>query len=351
MMSHRRYVVLLVATFVIVATTLTALSLWLQPLAGDLTRVGRIDERDYGYALPQTHFVPPLFDLEPKVIDHEIVVLGDSFSLDRDMGWENTVAAGTGARIATFPLASYNPEDLLAREDYRARPPAVVIVQIVERNLKVHAYRAGECSATNDGPSPAPRIDRSPFVASTRLYERARQTAITAINPSYAFDFALAAMKRHLGMGSDVLQGDLRRPLFSSRRDRSLLFYRLDLDKRAWSEADLRGMSCGLRQMQAHVEHDGRTSFMVLLIPDKLSAYAADLVDRRYDNLSVLDRIDRQGINVAPIDHVLRDAVREGELDVYQPDDTHLSARGYSMVGRAVIADLRRRGIVPAQRP
>jgi hypothetical protein len=89
----------------------------------------------------------------------------------------------------------------------------------------------------------------------------------------------------------------------------------------------------------------------VLLIPDKLSAYAADLVDRRYDDLSVLDRIDRQGINVVPIDHVLRDAVREGEVDVYQPDDTHLSAKGYSMVGRAVISDLRRRGIVPAQRP
>lgn len=59
MLRHRFYVCALVASFVIVVAGLLFSSTLLQPFSGDLTRIGGLSERDFGWNAPQRKFVPP----------------------------------------------------------------------------------------------------------------------------------------------------------------------------------------------------------------------------------------------------------------------------------------------------
>ena len=318
------------------------IGLLLEPLEGDLTRVGRLDEADYGFTSVQVRFTKPLFEIDPKKIDQDIVVFGDSFSMNQDSGWENDLVAATGASIAAFSGTTW--DKALDSDEFHSHPPKVVILEVVERLLKGIA-RTGACPV--DVPTPAVRIDRPLPDTAKDLFHRRRRSSLASINLSYSFDFMLAAAKRRFGLGTGgVGIEELRRPLFSSARSDELLFLKDDLGKGSWQPADLEAISCGIRQFQDRIQKNGRTLFLAMLVPDKLSAYSDDLANRSLANLGVLARLNLRGINLLDVNRDLTAAVRAGQLDVYLPDDTHLSSEGYAIVSRAVVAELRRRSVV-----
>jgi hypothetical protein len=157
----------------------------------------------------------------------------------------------------------------------------------------------------------------------------------------------VAALKWRIGVDTgQVMVADLSRTLFSSSFARESLFYEEDLRKASWTRADLDAIACGLRQLQDRVQMNGRSLFLALLIPDKLTVYGPDLVDHSLRDLSVLGRIDLRGVNLVRADLDLESAVRAGQLDIYLPDDTHLGSTGQAIVGGAVATELRRRGVV-----
>jgi hypothetical protein len=153
---------------------------------------------------------------------------------------------------------------------------------------------------------------------------------------TYARDFVLRNVERTLvGPPSGVREFALRSARFSSLHPRALLVVSHDVEKAQWTPDDVERMRCQLLRLQRRVEATGTTRFVALLIPDKLSAYHADLIDLSPPP-SVLDAVIDPSLNAPRVDKALRAAIEAGTLDVYLPDDTHFGAAGYAVTAEAV---------------
>ncbi|PIR18839.1 MAG: hypothetical protein COV48_05305 [Elusimicrobia bacterium CG11_big_fil_rev_8_21_14_0_20_64_6] len=346
-MTHRAYALSLVASILAIGGAFAVGSAELEPLSGDLARIGRYDEADFGWHGKQAHFTEPLFQVNPSRIDHDIVILGDSFSNDEAVSWPNYVAAKTGARIATFHIRGKSWRALLAEPSYRASPPKIFILEVVERDLKA---MIGAIPPACGGRSSAPniRLIPHPLTGSPKHVGRPTRRTLAQIDPRHFAQFQWASLLRYLGRSSgEVVEVALTRQAFSSRRDDATLVYTGDVLKRFWTESDLQTIDCGLRQIQDAVQRDGRTVFLALLIPDKLTAYSSDLADRSLAGLGVLDHLNARGVSLIPVARALEAAIRAGIRDVYLPDDSHLGSAGQDAVSGALLDELSRRGILP----
>lgn len=57
-MNPKRYVIAIVAATLTLVSAMWLLAYWLQPVYGDLVRIGGHTERDYGWNLPMREFNP-----------------------------------------------------------------------------------------------------------------------------------------------------------------------------------------------------------------------------------------------------------------------------------------------------
>lgn len=346
-MSHRAYALSLAAAILVIAGALAAGSLGLEPFSGDLTRIGRFDEAEYGWIGAQTRFAKPLFQTSPARIDHDIVVLGDSFSNDGETSWPNYVAGLTGARVATFHVRGKSWRDLVDDPSYRASPPKVFVLEIVERDLK-QILGAAPSSCGGRAPSPRVRLAAMARDMSPERAERPTRRSLAQLDPRQFTQFQWARLLRRHGRSTgEVVQVALTRRAFSSRRGDSTLVYTGDVLKRFWTASDLAAMDCALRRIQDAVQRDGRTLFLAMLIPDKLTAYSPLLADPTIAGLGVLDRLDPRAASRLPVARDLERAILAGTPDVYLPDDSHLGAAGQEILARTLLDELRRRGALP----
>lgn len=165
-------------------------------------------------------------------------------------------------------------------------------------------------------------------------------------------DFVFRNVERALGRWTPVVRElELRTPRFSSRHPCTLLVVSHDLQKARWTEQDYAAMRCALLRLQQRVEADGRTAFVAMLVPDKLSAYHADLLDPGAP-ASVLDTVMDPRLHAPRVDAALRTAIEAGTVDVYLPDDTHFGAAGHAIAAEVIARYLELRpGPEPAMRP
>lgn len=346
-MTHRFYALSLAAAILGIAGALAAGSARLEPLSGDLARIARYDEADFGWLGAQVRFTEPLFKINPVRVEHDIVILGDSFSNDGAASWVNYAAKETGARIAVFHVRGKSWRALLDEPSYRAAPPKIFILEIVERDLK-GALALAPSSCGGGAPAPRVRLGRSPLAAVAQLVERPTRRTFAELDPRHFAQFQGARLLRRLGRSSgEVVEVALTRRAFSSRRDDATLVYAGDLLKRFWTPSDLEAVACSLRRIQDAVQRDGRTLFLAMLVPDKLTAYSADLADRSIAGLGVLDRLDARAVSVIPVGRALEREIRAGTQDVYLPDDSHLGSAGQEALAQALLEELRRREVIP----
>ncbi|MDE2198759.1 MAG: hypothetical protein KGJ41_07035 [Rhodospirillales bacterium] len=311
-----------------------AVSAWLQPMAGDLVRLGGYSENSFGWRGGQVAFSPPLARQGGR---GDIVVLGDSFSLrtspDRQTRyggfWTDFLAAESGDTVAVHAFARVSLRRLL--RELAPAPPRLVIVELAERTLlRRLGGKALPCPAAPAMRTVWPRHRRAvqphPIARRWSLFASADQTA----------DFLWKNLMR------DALRHDhtevwrlplARDDLFTSRDAGTLLAYGHDTGKRAWSPADWAGIDCRLRRMQALVEAGGRTRFLFMMAPDKSAAYAPYLADPTWRSHSAA-RLP--GVRQVHLDRVLGAAIAAGVRDVYLPDDTHWGSAGARLAARAV---------------
>jgi hypothetical protein len=344
-MTDRSYTLILAAAILGIGAAFAAGSARLEPLSGDLARIGRFDEADYGWHGHQARFERPLFQVNPGRISHDIVILGDSFSNDGAAGWPNYVAAETGARIATFHVRGRPWRAVLNEPSYRASPPKVFVLEVVERDLK-EILGAAPRSCGPGAPAPRVRLAYSPRTAALESVGRPTRRTFAQLDPLHFAQLEWARLLRRLGRSSgEAVEVALTRRAFSSRRGDSTLIYTGDVLKRFWIAPDLKAVDCGVRAIQDAVQRDGRTLFLTMLVPDKLTAYSPYLADRSLAGLGVLDRLD--SIARVPVAAALAREIHAGTLDVYLPDDSHLGSSGQEAVARALIEELRLRGVLP----
>lgn len=348
-MRPRRYFILTLAATLSLVAGAYGLAGWLQPVYGDLARIGGHAERDFGWNAAMREFNPLAATWGGTRYERpvDILVLGDSFAnLRPHMQWQNWLAAKTGWRIHTLDKHHVDLDELVASPLYRANPPRVVIWNTIERDLKnEYGGNDGRCDHYVSA-SPPVSMPLRPARAATRDFTR--PMGIDDINPGFARTWLWKAiLRRSTGLYHDEtrLLRLKRDDLFTSHVANGLLFYHHDLNKQSWRDTDLGRIRCSFAAMAARFETNGATRFVTALAPDKSSAYRPWLIDPAQVPESRLPAL-MSGFPVpdARLDRVLATAIAQGTRDVYMPDDTHWGTAGHILAADAVLRLLSAQG-------
>ena len=118
-----------------------------------------------------------------------------------------------------------------------------------------------------------------------------------------------------------------------------MLVYKDDLKKIfSLQQIDEQEFDCRIERMRQQVEANGQTRFVLIVAPDKLTAYSDFISDEKLRNISKLSQLSERNKNVIPrIDLALTKAIRKGEQDVYLPDDTHWGSSGHRIAAETLI--------------
>jgi hypothetical protein len=350
---HGRYTLQLVSLMVTLTLGFGLWSRGFEPLWGDLTRIGWRSENDFGWTLPKQRFAPLAAEIGSLDRHYDIVAIGDSFTGESQWRpgttWPHFLAHDTGLRVGIFDSDDDQLGRLLASPGFQSDPPAVVVYEIVERNfIPGHPSAPGEaCPAEQESPHPSlvSHPASAPPLPDMRPLDRPWDELPVSYGVAYLIQNLRRAVIGHETTNS-VEIGLSRGGLFSSRRDRSLLVYGEDFNKMSWAEQRWRDAACNLLRLQQRVQANGRTLFLAMVAPDKLTSYGPYLDDADFRHLSRLDllddyptlhlvRFDRQKFD--PADHI----------DLYLPDDTHWSTIGHALAATLVEERLQALGALP----
>jgi len=346
----RVYVTVLSIGFVALIAALLLNSRVLEPFTGDLTRIGGLSEADYGWTLPQLRFDQPQYvyttQLPLPAGPWDVVVFGDSFTdPDRPSApWLDFVASRSGWRTVAVRYRSVEQiESYLDSTAFRQRPPRLVIVESVTRNM---AYRLaqGDCVSQQSAESAHPaRVDAASVAPAAVAREHARRTdfadTLERLNVS-SYLVRQKLMYSVLPRTSPVRSYSLeRRDLFSSRRSDQVLYYASDVEGQRVPGHQVAAFVCTLEHFRRLALGNGSTRFLFLPALDKSVAYAAYAAQppfgppAGYDELKLA--LGPDFIDTLPL---LRAALTRGAPDLYLPNDSHWGSKGALLVAEAVLA-------------
>ncbi len=351
---HYRYVKRLLALALIPAFGLFSLGVYLQPLYGDLTRIGSYSEKEFGWNKPQLEFQYPLFDIGRYDRYYDVVVLGDSFSNARPRHqWQNHLVKATGWSVTTLDFGKTKLDQVLESKFFHENPPKYLILEWVERSLPQRIRRIQSCKVA-DLPSRKKSssirfYQTMPLKPDERNYlalHVERKTDWSDIKLGWVFRYVWHNVSRIINGNeyTDATNVKLSRPApFSSINKKTLLVYKSDLSKVAeWRQIRLAEMGCGIEMMRDKVEANGYTQFVLMVAPDKLTAYADFIGEKDLRNTSRLSTLSDQYPGIMPrLDLTLISAIHQGEQDVYLPDDTHWGSTGQKIAAGTLLTFLR----------
>ncbi|MEB3329677.1 MAG: hypothetical protein VKQ33_10635 [Candidatus Sericytochromatia bacterium] len=335
---HRPFLAAFLGLVLAWAGGFNALSAYVEPVSGDLARVGGWAERDFGGRGPAAPMAIRA-NGGPGAPPPAVLVLGDSHS--HPNVWQTVLAEATGLEPLT---CSYWTAGSLARwTRWAARQPARTwVLQVAERHVVADWGTLGPGA----GPDPSPL----PVAAGQTAGRRPR----VAWNPDYAYvaraswnHVRLARQPGLLESGETVVAPLTRGDLFTCRRADRLLYFRHDATKDAWREADLAAATHTLVAVDAAARAAG-ARLLLAVVPDKSTTYApwllAPAARPRYEALQ--RRWAAAGL--APVD-VLTGFRRAlpATRDLYGPDDSHLGPVGHQLLAAAVARAMVSSGLAP----
>ncbi|MCB1851861.1 MAG: hypothetical protein KDI83_13970 [Gammaproteobacteria bacterium] len=358
--AYRLYWRVLYRTLAAAILVLFATAIYLDPISGDLTRLGGYPENLFGWTIPQSRFSPHLYDTGIYNQYHDIVVFGDSFSAKHseeqtDVGtyWQNFLAHRTGMSVIVFNSRKTIIGDVIENPIYKSRPPRIFIFQHVERDL-IYAAQDFAMEQQNGSECKAQPLkiqeplDLHPLAVEPEEFDRSAVYLPLASNfPVLELDQAANVLKRRivddiLGLRrSDTIRLTLKHQnLFSSAASDQFLFYRNELRKNNWRDLEIHKTKCRLVTLQNRLQADGRTLALTMVAPDRLTAYSHHIDDPTYANLSKLESFDTSGLQMVRVDKPLIRAIDGGLKDVYLPNDTHWGVQGHRIVADEVFKSL-----------
>jgi hypothetical protein len=336
--AHRTFLTTFFGLVLPWAVGFNALSALLEPVSGDLARIGGWAERDFGGRGPATP-MPIRANDSAAAPPPNTLVLGDSHS--HPNVWQTALAEATGRRPLT---CSYWTAGTLARwTRWAARQPADLwVLQVVERHVAADWHTLGAA----EGPDPVPL----PVGAGRTAGRRPR----VAWNPDYAY--VARAAWNHLRLshepgplesGETVAAPLTRADMFSCRRADRLLYFRHDATKDAWREVDLAAATRTLAAVDAAARAAG-ARLLVVVVPDKSTTYAPWLARPaarpRYEALQ--RRWAAAGLTSVDVLAAFRQAL-PATRDLYGPDDSHLGPAGHRLLAATLARTVVSSGLAP----
>jgi hypothetical protein len=360
---HRSFTLGLLIAALMSLVGLFTLGLYLQPVSGDLVRIGGYAEREYGWNLPQQAFTHPLYNRDHYDQYYDIVILGDSFS-DSDKGylWQNYLASLTKQSVIVLSHprgVKFN--DILNNSVFRNTPPKLLIYENVERDMNFEFDKKVQCNITpkvstkdlviQEVNQIALPIDWKSYVANQITYitrEKDLQSIKLGEVLSNARNYIVRNFLRN-AVGLEItrtVRHTLNRPApFSSMNIKTLLTYDNDLLKTKTKIQAIEKTVCQLAYINEQVESNGQTRFVYMIPPDKLTAYAEFLADEKLRQISFISALAQRLPTIVPrIDLSIQSAIHAGEMDIYLPDDTHWGWRGHQIAAETLLVFLKASG-------
>lgn len=342
--QFKTYVFVFGAFLVVLILFMLGAAIYIQPLEGELTRLGSYSERDFGWNMPQKKFRGDANMAQTYHGYHDILIIGDSFSTNGV--WQPFFSKETGLSYVTLDIRKTSFHDLLESQTITDYPPKILIVQSVEREL-LYFFRdldlpCGDLS-NEDGKIAVHLRDSS---NKTEYYEEVRKTLdIWNINLRYAASVMIKTFMRNL-FGIELRPVKrfhlINDTLFSNKQNNEILLYDADMDKLTWDREDIVKAICSIRGLQNRIQANGKTLFIFLLAPDKSTAYADYIENPVFRNREDTQHwFIKYGINAPRMDLMLRKAIDSGIRDIYLPSGTHWSARGYEIAAECLVDFIR----------
>jgi len=304
------------------------MGLFLQPLSGDLTRIGGFAENDFGWNDRQ----PKIVIRDNNTLSPDIIVIGDSFS-KRNI-WQSIVMERTGLSILSLraPHPMKIGQFLIACKKHY---PTVryIILECVERGF-ISRFAREESPAIR-------KISLTPVIVQESTTLSQRNITQTFQMPDALYS-AKSIINRYRKFGTKTCSnGAVVVPLntselFSSKRSNSLLYYAEDDFKANWSKVSMHAAVSKIKALNEMLEDEGITLIM-MVIPDKSTAYQAFLENPQFSSLipDIWAELNMENIQQVDMKDMVTHAVSKYK-DFYFPNDTHFGVHGYVLTGNCV---------------
>ncbi|WP_448202732.1 alginate O-acetyltransferase AlgX-related protein [Azospirillum sp. sgz302134] len=359
--GFRRLDGLVLRACALVAAVVLPLALALDPPDGDLTRLGGYPENRFGPSAPQAIFVPALAEAAKPGTAYDVVVIGDGFSRP-DPGdhrtpyghyWTDHLRNMTGLTVGVLHLDETPVARYLTSADFRERPPRVLIFETAERDLPARTTDRPLVESllrpAVATPAAAPLAVR-PLGVRPQPWTRTRARAWTAPPVGHALELLVKAVPRTLLNLRDTPVQErtlVYAGLFSSAAATTSLFRADDFLPWRADRKLLEDRLRTLRKLQATVEANGTTRFLLMVAPDKGTVYADFLLNAPTVRSAVEEVLAGDpALHVAPLASGLKALAAGGVADLYKPNDSRWGAEGHLYAARAVTATLARMGVL-----
>lgn len=337
----RSYLVYFSATVIAVLVLTVALGLAFEPflpLVGDLTRVGNHAEKDFGWTAPQ----PPIRVLAngPAMTDPDILVLGDSFS--RSNFWQSVATAESRQRIQSFEIARVGCIDNWLAHALKHPTAKTIVIESVERSFLSNFRDLPACATTQPKPFEIGAWTTAAHQSAWPPEWHIARTFKVSLN-TLAMQWRPTAILRDDQVVNAPIERSCAR--FSNRRADRLLYFSQDEEKYRWKQEELARAIANVLRMQKSAEQHGK-KFVLMLVPDKLSAYYPCLPDAQKSALGkgqdLTAALIAAGIHTPDLLGAFRSNINRIE-DLYRPNDTHVSEAGYILMAGQMTQFLARR--------
>ena len=353
-MPHKKYNLTLTIPLGILFSVFIVLAIWVEPITGDLTRLGGFTENDFGWNDPQQRFESTLYTYKKsKIYDqpYDIVVLGDSFSITYPRTqWQNYFIRETGLSLITYKVDDIDIDSFIASSGFADHPPRIVIYETVERSFigRAKDWNKGDCKTAPTFLQAQP-IPVRPGNQTLSPHYRNTESGPLHPNMSSGAHYLKRLIKKTFNKKSNrAIKIALNRgDLFSNRQSDHVLVYLNDFERYQVSQESLSQAICGLSYIQNAFQKNGKTFFVGMIAPDKLTAYMD--VYKNFDRKKIqwMDEIAKHPQLHAPrLDLILQKEIAGGARDVYLPNDTHWGSAGHQAVAHALLEYLAERSVL-----
>jgi len=283
-------------------------------------RLARSEQGDLGHHGPQAVDRAVVWETDahgfraspdPAAID--LVLVGDSAVVGTGLSQADTLAAVLRARhgIAAYPYAPAGVADFLAEPRFRDRPPALLVLECVEREV---------LDDFQERPMPRPKP---------------REVRVVESAPLRRFEVEWNRLRRQAGLRWLRARIDGRPPPVA----RGGLLFRLGAGALAASPPErVRAAADALAWVDAEARARG-LRFVVLVVPEKETIYADLFPEARPPGLlaELQQALQARGVEAIDLEGPFRAARARGEPP-FLSDDTHWSAAGVAIAGGLIAA-------------
>jgi len=335
--SYKKYCMILLCPLFSIAIAIWILEAYFGTLYGDLTRIGQLDEGDFGWRMHQPN-VPLNLLVSYPVADADILVIGDSFS--NGLIWQSRLVSA-GFKPSTLKWDEFKPcglgrnlGEIIRQAGFRGR---YVVIENVEHGFQNRMDTICNINSRINGvayrvPSPPvdPPMDHSLY--SVNREPLGGDWVINALINKIKLTYLMDSSKDYMEFGSArtrvvPLNGC---KLFSNKLCSYGLFYSHDFDKNTFVSFD------NVVTVNRDLYKVGIESIW-LVVPDKATVYLGYGKLNLNPYVNIWNGFAKQTKLVVPNLAELFIQKKMTINDLYKPNDVHLSTNGYLYLGDIMV--------------